>query len=247
MARTDTFKRFEQGTLDPRNRKRAEAAEDSSRNDLRLKAADILERMTNQRSDRRQQEISDRAVRQARRRDVARSLSIPGFNTPPTGGVGSLPANPASSVGGGFALNYQGIPENAILPSGRINPVPGGTFSNTFGAPRDGGARRHQGTDIFADKGTPIISPINGTVGSMEPSLGGTSVRVIDDQGNSFFFTHMANFAPGLQPGQKVKPGSLLGFVGDTGNAKGTPPHLHFGINETRSNVINSYNWLMGQ
>ena len=247
MAKTDTFKKFEEGTLDPRGRKQRKAAEDSTEEQLRLRSAEILSNIQERRKQRDTPGANRKLVEKAQERDIFKQSTLPGF-APPSLGSGFPSSLPASSVGGGvFPLDTAGIPEASRLSSGKINPVPGGTFTNTFGAPRSGG-RTHGGTDIFADRGTPVISPVGGTVGSLDPSsLGGISARVTDPQGNNFFFTHLEGLAPGLRQGQSIQPGGLLGFVGDSGNAAGTPTHLHFSINEGRTNNISSYAWLMGQ
>lgn len=109
------------------------------------------------------------------------------------------------------------------------NPVPGGTFSDTFGAPRSGG-RRHAGVDIFAKEGTPIYSPVAGKVAKVgNAGLGGNAVWVIGDDGRAYYFAHLKNFTTAV--GRAVSVGTQLGTVGKTGNAEHSSPHLHFSIN----------------
>lgn len=89
----------------------------------------------------------------------------------------------------------------------------------------------HRGLDLLAERGTPVRSPVAGVVvrfGDRYP--GGTTVRIRDNQGVEYYFAHLDARAPGLEPGQNVELGTLLGFVGDTGNAAGGPPHLHLEI-----------------
>lgn len=111
-----------------------------------------------------------------------------------------------------------------------VFPVPGGTFSNDWGAARSkaatGGTGGHQGTDIFADRGTPVKAVVDGTITKMGLSkIGGNRLWI----NGTYYFAHMDGFAKGLKAGSKVKAGQVIGYVGDTGDAKGTPTHLHFG------------------
>lgn len=103
-------------------------------------------------------------------------------------------------------------------------------IADTWGAPRSVG-RRHEGQDIFAPKGTPILSATSGYVYKIgENNLGGQTVSVISKGGRVYYYAHLDSYAPGLEVGDRVSPRTVLGFVGTTGNAQGTPPHLHFGI-----------------
>jgi SH3-like domain-containing protein len=96
-----------------------------------------------------------------------------------------------------------------------------------FGAPRDGGRRKHKGVDIFADKGTPILAATDGRVTLRNGGLGGKTVWQRQD-GMSLYYAHMDSQY--VRSGQQVKAGETLGTVGNTGNARHTPSHLHFGI-----------------
>jgi murein DD-endopeptidase MepM/ murein hydrolase activator NlpD len=119
-------------------------------------------------------------------------------------------------------------------------PVPGVTkkqIANTWQAPR--GGRRHEGQDIFAKRGTPIYSATRGYVYKIgENALGGQTVSVIGAGGRVYYYAHLDAYADGLEEGNYVTPQTKLGFVGTTGNAQGTPPHLHFGV-YTPSGAIN--------
>ena len=102
--------------------------------------------------------------------------------------------------------------------------------ANTWGAPRSGG-RTHEGQDIFAPKGTKVLSATNGYIYKIgENNLGGQTVSVISSGGRIYYYAHLDSYAPGIKVGDPVTTRSLLGFVGTTGNAQGTPPHLHFGV-----------------
>jgi len=111
-------------------------------------------------------------------------------------------------------------------------------IADTWHAPR-GTDRLHEGQDIFAPKGTPVLSATNGFVYNIgENNLGGQTVSVIGAGGRVYYYAHLDKYAPGLQIGDRVNTRTVLGYVGTTGNAQGTPPHLHFGI-YTSSGAIN--------
>ena len=116
--------------------------------------------------------------------------------------------------------------------------VPKKQIADTWHAPR-GTGRLHEGQDIFAPKGTPILSATSGYVYKIgENNLGGQTVSVIGAGGRVYYYAHLDAYAPGLEGGDPVTRRTVLGFVGTTGNAQGTPPHLHFGI-YTSSGAIN--------
>ena len=103
-------------------------------------------------------------------------------------------------------------------------------IADTFGAPR-GRDRSHAGIDIFARRGTPVRSATAGVVVDVsDRGLGGRQVWVIGPGRERYYYAHLEGWAEGLSRGQVVQAGDLLGHVGDSGNAKGTPPHLHWGI-----------------
>lgn len=102
--------------------------------------------------------------------------------------------------------------------------------ANTWHAGR-GSNRLHEGQDIFAPQGTPIYSATSGYVTKIgENTLGGQTVSVIGAGGRVYYYAHLDCYAPNLHEGDRVGTRTLLGYVGTTGNAAGTPPHLHFGV-----------------
>ena len=110
--------------------------------------------------------------------------------------------------------------------------------ADTWGAPR-GTGRRHEGQDIFAPRGTPILSATNGYIYKIgENNLGGQTVSVISSGGRIYYYAHLDRYANGIEVGDRVTKRTVLGYVGTTGNAQGTPPHLHFGI-YTMTGAIN--------
>jgi peptidoglycan LD-endopeptidase LytH len=105
-------------------------------------------------------------------------------------------------------------------------------IANTWHAPR--GERQHEGQDIFAPRGTPILSATSGYVVKIgEDNLGGHTVSVIGDGGRKYYYAHLDSYASNLEVGDYVSRTTVLGYVGSTGNADGTPPHLHFGVYTT--------------
>ncbi len=111
-------------------------------------------------------------------------------------------------------------------------------IANTWHAPR-GTDRVHEGQDIFAPRGTPIYSSTKGYVYKIgENNLGGQTVSVIGAGGRVYYYAHLDSYATALAQGDYVTPQTVLGYVGTTGNAQGTPPHLHFGI-YTSAGAIN--------
>jgi murein DD-endopeptidase MepM/ murein hydrolase activator NlpD len=113
-------------------------------------------------------------------------------------------------------------------------PVDGITVSqitDTWGAPR-GGGRVHEGQDIFAEEGTPIYAATSGyiyRIGKGSP-LGGNTITVVVAGGHRHYYAHLQGFSEEIREGQAVTTDTLLGYVGKTGNAATTPPHLHFGV-----------------
>jgi peptidoglycan LD-endopeptidase LytH len=100
---------------------------------------------------------------------------------------------------------------------------------STWGAPREG--HRHEGQDIFAPRGTPVLSATTGYVVKIgEDNLGGQTVSVVGDGGRKYYYAHLDSYAPRLEVGDYVTRKTVLGYVGTTGNAAGTPAHLHFGV-----------------
>jgi murein DD-endopeptidase MepM/ murein hydrolase activator NlpD len=111
-------------------------------------------------------------------------------------------------------------------------PVLGRTSSailSAFGVERDGGRRLHRGVDIFAPRGTPVIAGADGVaVWVGEAGRGGKVVWLELDGGHNLYYAHLD--AQAVEEGQTVRAGDVIGWVGNTGNARTTPPHLHFGV-----------------
>jgi peptidoglycan LD-endopeptidase LytH len=118
--------------------------------------------------------------------------------------------------------------------------IPARAVRDTWGDPRPGN-RRHEGIDLFAPRGTPVVSTTRGIVSSIgENRLGGTVVWILGPGGDLHYYAHLDRVAD-IAPRQRLEPGSVIGYVGNTGNAANTPPHLHYGIYRRPSGAINPY------
>jgi murein DD-endopeptidase MepM/ murein hydrolase activator NlpD len=117
-------------------------------------------------------------------------------------------------------------------PSGGVCPVKGPVrIGQGWGAPRDGGRRRHQGIDLLAPAGTPLVAVTSGQIirlSNVNRGRGGISLWLRDRRGTAYYYAHNQHNLVHL--GQRVRAGQLLARVGATGNARGGPPHLHFQI-----------------
>ncbi|HEX6904263.1 MAG TPA: M23 family metallopeptidase [Thermoanaerobaculia bacterium] len=117
-------------------------------------------------------------------------------------------------------------PANLPVPVQGIHPD---ELANTWGAQRSEG-RAHEGIDIFARRGTPVLSATPGVVVRKGLNrLGGKTVTVVGPAGWYHYYAHLDDWAPPTV-GDWVEAGVTLGYVGDSGNARGTPTHLHYGI-----------------
>jgi len=144
-------------------------------------------------------------------------------------GTYKIIVQPEIISGAGFFISLVTQPQYEFPVAGKGNV----DIMSFWGMERDGGKRRHEGVDIFAKKGTPVVAAAKGTIGfTGERGIGGKQVWLRDGLfGNSLYYAHLDSIA--VQAGVAVMPGDTLGFVGNTGNAKFTPPHLHFGIYKT--------------
>jgi murein DD-endopeptidase MepM/ murein hydrolase activator NlpD len=115
-----------------------------------------------------------------------------------------------------------------------------------FRDPRDAGRREHHGVDIFAPRDTPVVAAASGFVSSVGTNrLGGNVVWLWDpDRKQSHYYAHLSSQA--VRIGQRVDAGDVVGYVGNTGNARTTPPHLHFGIYAFREGPIDPLPFVAG-
>ncbi|MDR3540602.1 MAG: M23 family metallopeptidase [Desulfosporosinus sp.] len=125
-------------------------------------------------------------------------------------------------------------------------PVIGTTwFEDSFGADREGGKRRHEGTDLFAKEGTLIVSICGGKIEQIGWNrLGGERVGIRGDDGNYYYYAHLQYISSMLVKGKRIEAGEPVGSMGHTGVALTTPDHLHFGIELANGQWINPYPFL---
>ena len=130
----------------------------------------------------------------------------------------------------------------AVIGSGAwICPVQGPhAFSNDWGQPRSGG-RTHQGNDIMAPRGTPVVASVAGRVKGHNSGLGGISYYLDGDDGNTYFGTHLNNLSGASG---HVAAGTVVGYVGSSGNASESAPHLHFEIHPGGGRAVNPFSTL---
>jgi hypothetical protein len=140
-------------------------------------------------------------------------------------GIYLLRIQPELLRGGRYAVVQRSL---ASLPF----PVPGLTsraIKSAYGADRDAGVRQHEGVDIFAPAGTPVVAVSGGVAQPSTNNLGGNVVWLQDATARrTYYYAHLQRWA--FTATSTVQSGDVLGYVGNSGNARTTPPHLHFGV-----------------
>lgn len=127
--------------------------------------------------------------------------------------------------------------EAAVPVGSGTCPIPSGenfSYTDDYGAGRSGG-RTHKGVDLFAPSGTPLVAIEGGMASQSSQDLGGKVTRLIGDSGTYYYYAHLSDWPANLRGTSlsnavRVDRGDIIGFVGNTGNARSTPPHLHLGI-----------------
>jgi murein DD-endopeptidase MepM/ murein hydrolase activator NlpD len=151
----------------------------------------------------------------------------------PKGKLGSKSAQAPEPVPGFPPVRQPPQVTPQLTAGGYVFPVYGpSSFVDTFGALRgDISSGWHHGDDVFAPLGAPLLAVASGTVFSVGwNKVGGNRLWLRDGQGNLFYYAHLSAFSPLAVNGSKVNAGDVIGFVGNTGDAQGTPFHLHFEI-----------------
>lgn len=140
-----------------------------------------------------------------------------------------------------------GITSRKIVMGPALMPVAGVStrdLVDTWGAPRDGGRRRHRGIDIFAPRGTQIYAIADGVITYVgEQPKGGKCLWLSTEDGLAFYYAHLDRWASGIYEGMEVSAGTVLGYVGNTGNARNTPSHLHLAVRDG-DEALNPYKFL---
>ncbi|MET0159534.1 MAG: peptidoglycan DD-metalloendopeptidase family protein [Acidimicrobiales bacterium] len=186
--------------------------------DLEARQDDLQAELARLEEVERQRRAAEEAARRQAAALAAAAAAAAADDAPPadTGGSGGGGGGTPPPSGGGITC-----------------PVPSATFVDTWGAPRAG--HTHQGVDMMAVEGAPVYAPASGNVEHRAVGLGGLSFFLYGDNGDTYFGTHMSGYAGGGH----VAAGTLIGYVGQTGNA-GTP-HLHFEIWPGGGAAVNPY------
>ena len=154
---------------------------------------------------------------------------------------------PDASPSLGLPRRDPGAAAGTPSPQGYVFPVLGNGvgYSDDYGAPR-AGTGWHQGTDLFAAMGTPVVAVADGTLSKVGVNtLGGNRLWLTDDAGTEYYYAHLSAYAPATADGARVRAGQVIAFLGNTGQAITTPPHLHFEIHPGGGDSINPYPYLM--
>lgn len=115
------------------------------------------------------------------------------------------------------------------------------TFRDTWGAPRSGG-RSHKGVDVFAGMGEDVFAVTDGEISRQSVSrLGGLGLYVQGDDGNEYYYAHLQSLRRGYEVGRRVEAGELIAANGDSGNARGGAPHVHFEVHPGAGAPVNPY------
>ncbi len=185
------------------------------------------------------------------------------LTVPPVGGAGA--AGPLVGTGGAYTVregdDLSGIASKLGVPLGELAaangitnlnlilvgqvitaphawlcPVPSADFSNDYGYAEEGGGK-HNGVDLFADRGTPIEAPVSGTVERYPNPAGGRALQLYGNDGNRYYLAHLDSYGDSVS----VAAGDVIGYVGNSGDAASTSTHLHFEIHPGGGAAVNPF------
>ena len=204
--------------------------------DLRRRQADAVREL--ERLARLEEQARAAREEQQRRAEAAAAAAVaapaPASTAPPRAeGV----AAPATTAAPARPASPTTVPAPAAPTGDWVCPVRGPhAFSNDYGAPRGGGSS-HMGNDILAPKGTPVVANVGGVVTQRNGAVSGLAYFLAGDDGNRYFGAHLDSFGAS----GRVSIGTVIGTVGNTGDAAGGPPHLHFEMHPGGSGYTNPY------
>ena len=125
-----------------------------------------------------------------------------------------------------------------IMPVAGVSPA---ELQDSYGDARSGG-RSHMGIDIFAPRWTEAVAATSGSLTSVgSGARSGRSTWLVGDDGRSYFYAHLQDWADGTRDGLRVRAGQVIGYVGNSGNASGSPTHLHFEVRDGSGRTVNPY------
>jgi murein DD-endopeptidase MepM/ murein hydrolase activator NlpD len=220
--------RVEVAALGREQEERADVVED-----LRRRQADAVKEL--ERLARIEEQARAAREEQQRRAEAAAAAAAPASTAAPRTDGAAAPAT--TSPAPGRPATPTTLPAPAAATGDWVCPVRGPhAFSNDYGAPRGGGSS-HMGNDILAPKGTPVVANVGGVVTQRNGAVSGLAYFLAGDDGNRYFGAHLDSFGAS----GRVSIGTVIGTVGNTGDASGGPPHLHFEMHPGGSGYTNPY------
>jgi murein DD-endopeptidase MepM/ murein hydrolase activator NlpD len=187
----------------------------------------------------------EEAARKAAEEEAARKAAATSTTTTAAGPSTTSDAGTTTTTNSGETTTTEPATTTTTTPPPaglQVCPIDGfTTFSDTWGAPRSGG-RTHEGVDMMAERWTHIVAIESGTIYQLKVGgLGGRTIWLHSDSGDSYYYAHLEAWADGLHKGQRVEAGELIGYVGTSGNAPDWLPHLHFEFHPDHGAAVNPY------